>query len=379
MIKLCVPDITQAEQDAVCDALRSGWLAHGPYNKQFEAAFADYVGVDHALTCNSCTSALFAVLKALGIRGEVIIPSFSFTATANAVLTAGAVPRFVDIDAATCNVDPECMRDAITPKTEAIMVVHFGGQCCQMDAITAIAREHGLHLIEDSAETLGGTFKGAQAGSFGIGCFSFFPTKNITTGEGGMITTNDATLAKELKALLAHGMDSTTYQREKSEMPWFRSAVLPGYNFRMSNMLAALGCEQMKRLDELNQSRQHHAAHLIERLAGIPQLSLPATDPDCNHVYQMFTVRLSEGMDRTRFVRRLNELGVGASVHFYPPIHEQVYYRDHPEWCADSLAVTESVSRQIVTLPMYPGLKDDEVETIADAVKTAIEEQATAE
>jgi perosamine synthetase len=372
MIKLCIPDIEQAEINAAVEAIRSGWLAHGPFNRKFEALFADYVGVKHAITCNSCTSALFVVLKALNVAGEVIIPSFSFVATANAVVTAGATPRFVDIDYATCNIDPEKIRAAITPKTQAIMPVHFGGQCCRMDAIMDIAKQHDLYVIEDTAETIGGTFKGKQAGSFGVGCFSFFPTKNITTGEGGMITTNDDDLARTCKTLIGHGIDSTTYGREKAQMPWFRSAVLPGYNFRMSNTLAAIGYEQVKRIDEMNRKRIEYSEYLISELKNTPGLELPYPDKDCTHVYQMFTLKVDKSIDRNGIVRKLNDAGVGASVHFYPAIHEQGFYKGHPEWIAHSLEVTENVARQIVTLPMFPGLTPEDLDTVVTAVKAAL-------
>ncbi len=375
MIKLCVPDIRETDISAVTAAIKSGWLTQGPYNKEFEGLFADYIGVKHAITCNSCTSALFLVLKALGITGEVIIPSFSFVATANAVVTAGAIPRFADIEYKTCNLDPEMVRAAITPRTEAIMVVHFGGQCCRMDSIMEIASRHDLQLIEDSAETIGGTFKGRPAGSFGSGCFSFFPTKNITTGEGGLITTNDDRLAGEVRTLIGHGISASTYQREKAEMPWFRSASLPGYNFRMSNILAALGFEQMKRIGEMIKARQEHSAHLIKGLKDLPQVDLPHPAPDREHVYQMFTIKLAPELDRDLFVKSLVADGIGASVHFFPPIHKQGFYQRHPEWEAQPLKVTEDVSQRIVTLPMFPGLNRAELDRIIEGVRKSVAEQ----
>ena len=379
MIKLCVPDIQEGEIAAAMEVIRSGWMAHGPYNKKFEAVFAEVIGVKHAITCNSCTSALFLALKALRVTGEVVIPSFSFVATANAVVTAGATPRFVDIDCETCNLDPKKIAAAITPNTQAIIPVHFAGQCCQMDAIMDIAVQHGLHVIEDSAETLGGTFRGRQAGSFGTGCFSFFPTKNITTGEGGMITTDDDELARILRALIGHGIDSTTYEREKAEMPWFRSAVLPGYNFRMSNVLAALGYEQMHRLDAMNEARRKHAARLIDGLSDVPGIKLPRAEEGCHHVYQMFTMKLDPRYDRNLFIQRLNQRGVGASVHFYPAIHEQGFYLKHPEWRAGPLDVTEDVSRRIVTLPMFPQLRRRDLDEIISQVKLALTQSVAGE
>jgi len=372
MIKLCIPDIKDNEISAAVDALKSGWLAHGPYNKEFEIKFAEYVGVKHAITCNSCTSALFLALKALDITGEVIIPSFSFVATANAVVTAGATPRFVDIDKNTFNINPKEIEKAITSKTQAIIIVHFAGQCCQMDEIETIAINHGLHLIEDSAETLGGTFNGRQAGSFGIGCFSFFPTKNITTGEGGMITTNDDSLAIKMKALIGHGIDSTTFQREKADMPWFRSATYAGYNFRMSNVLAAIGNEQMKRIDEMNDKRIMASKYLTNGLRNIEGIALPFISEQNKHVFQMYTILLESTIDRDQFVIEMNKKGIGASVHFYPPIHEQEYYKNHPELISGTLSVTDNISKRIVTLPMYPGITQKDLEFIIDAIKNIV-------
>lgn len=372
VIKLATPEIGDEEVEAVEEVLRSGWLAHGPKNHEFEEMFRTLVGVKHAITCNSCTSALFLAIKALGITGEVIIPSFSFVATANAVVTAGATPIFADIDSDTCNVSPEAVEAAISTRTEAIMPVHFGGQTADMEALGKIALEHGLHIIEDSAETIGGTFRGAQAGSFGIGCFSFFPTKNMTTGEGGMVTTNDDGIARKIRAMIGHGIDSTTYQREKKEMPWFRSAVMPGFNFRMSNVLAAIGVEQMKRLESMNERRRTCAALLMDGLSDLDGLTLPTGRVGNKHVYQMFTVQLAQRYNRDRFVHALNAAGVGASVHFFPPIHEQECYRDRAEYRRGALDVTEDVARRIVTLPMSSNLTSEECHKIVDVVREAL-------
>ena len=372
MVKLCIPTVGDEEIRAVSEVLHSGWLAHGEYNKKFEAHFAEFIGVEHAITCNSCTSALFLALVAQDITGEVIVPSFSFVATANAVVTAGATPVFVDIEPETCNMDPIRLKEAITAGTQAVIPVHYAGQCCQMDAIVEIAAEHGLCVIEDSAETLGGTYDGRQAGSFGIGCFSFFPTKNITTGEGGMLTTNDGVLAKRLRALIGHGIDSSTFEREKSQMPWFRSASLAGYNFRMSNILAAMGYEQMKKLHIMNAQRQELAAKLIGGLRDVVEVELPVVADKCEHVFQMFTVKLRKELDREDFVRSLNRKGIGASVHFYPPIHEQQYYREMADSIRFPMPVTEDIARRIVTLPIYPGMRPEDVNEIVEGVKYVI-------
>jgi len=205
-IPLCRPYLGKEEYDAVKHVLDSGWLAHGPKGKEFEEAFARYIGVKRAVTLNSCTSALQLAIQAQKLRGEVILPSFTFPASANSIVIAGCRPVFAEVLPDTYNIDPEDIRKRITKKTAAIMPVHYAGQSCDMDEIMAIADKHGLKVIEDSAETLGGEFKGKKTGSFGTGCFSFFPTKNITTGEGGMLTTDDETLARDVEAYKAHGM-----------------------------------------------------------------------------------------------------------------------------------------------------------------------------
>src|SRR3989344_6438765 len=234
-IPLCIPDIGDEEVNSVKEVLKSGWLVHGPKTKEFEKKFAGYTGTKKAISVNSCTSALQLVIQALGLKGEIIVPSFTFVASANAIVTAGCKPVFCDIDYDTCNIDPKKIEEKITKKTSAIMVVHYAGQSCEMDKIMEIAKKHNLVVIEDSAECIGGTFYGKKAGSFGIGCFSFFPTKNMTTGEGGMITLNDEKLAEKIKALSVHGILSTTFEREKKEKPWLRAASYAGYNYRMSD------------------------------------------------------------------------------------------------------------------------------------------------
>ena len=374
MIPLCVPDIGEEELQAVQEVLRSGWLTHGPKTGEFEERFAEYIGVKRAVAMNSCTSALFLAIKAQGITGEVILPSFTFVASANAVVTAGAIPVFADIEYDTCNIDPTSTEERITPRTEAIMVVHYGGQSCRMDRIMSIAEKHGLALIEDSAETIGGEFRGRKTGSFGTGCFSFFPTKNITTGEGGMLTTNDEAFADRVKALVGHGIFSNTFQREKAERPWFRAASLAGYNFRMSNILGALGVEQMKRIEQLNEARRRHAAYLSSQLADVTGIDLPVETDGCKHVYQMYTIKVKPPVDRNRFVLELREKGIGASVHFDPPVHLQPYYQERYGGNGN-LPVTEQVAERIVTLPMFPGLTDEQVEKIAEGVKEAVSDR----
>lgn len=370
-IPLCIPFTGEEEKQAVSEVIDSGWYAHGPKNRELEENFAKYLGVDHALTMNSCTSCIHLAIEGLGITGEVILPSFTFVASANAVITGGAEPVFADIEEDTCCIDPEAIEELIGPKTEAIMPVHYGGQSADMRAIMEIAGQHNLLVIEDSAETIGGEHHGQKAGTFGVGCFSFYPTKNMTTGEGGILTTNDDELAKKVKALLAHGIDKTTYERENREESWYRSASYVGYNFRMSNILAAIGVEQLKKLEKMNNRRRQLARELSEALSEVSELSLPIERQDNKHVYQMYTVRVRGGIDRDNFVKALNDKGVGASVHFYPPVHLMPPYQVD-RYRKGDLSVTEEVMGEIVTLPMYPQMKSEELSYMVGVIRETI-------
>lgn len=372
-IPLCVPDIGGKEIKIVKEVLKSGWLAHGPKNREFEEEFAKYTGVKKAISLNSCTSALHLAIEAQNIKGEVILPSFTFVASANAVIKAGAKPVFADIDYETCNIDPEKIEEKITEKTEAIMPVHFAGQSCDMARIMEIAEKHSLKVIEDSAETIGGTFENKKTGSFGTGCFSFYPTKNITTGEGGMLTTNDENFAKKIEALKAHGVPSSAHDRESQVKPWIRSVDFPGYNFRLCDVLAALGIVQLKKIDKMNSKRRRNSKYLSKRLKDIEGIKIPTEHKKCRHVYQMYTIKLDEAINRDEFLLRLREKGIMATVHFMPPVHLHPYYKTMG-WKEGELPITEKVSSSIVTLPMYPKLKKEQLDRIINSIEETLRE-----
>ena len=365
-VPLCRPSITDDDVRAVSEVLRSGWLAHGAHNHAFEQAFSEVIGVPHAVSMNSCTSALEVALEAAGVTGEVVLPSFTWVASANAVVNVGATPVFCEVDPVTRNTTAELVTPHITSRTEAVMVVHFGGQPCPMDAMADLCRRKGLLLIEDSAETLGATWDGRQAGSFGVGCFSFFPTKNITTGEGGMLTCADDDLAARVRALIAHGLSTTTADREKLARPWQRSAGMSGHNFRMPNPLAALGHTQLSRLDAMNRRRGQLARRFDEALAPLaPRLRTPAVLPRATHVYQMYTVTVDPTV-RDHLVLGLRDRGIGASGHFDPPVHRHRAYADTVDGA--HLHATERLSASIISLPIFPDMTDEEQQAVITAV-----------
>lgn len=366
-IPLSFPSIGEEERQAVLDVLGSGWLTHGPKNKEFEEAFAEYIGVGHAVSMNSCASALHTAVQCLNIKGEVIVPSFTWVASVNAIITAGAIPVFADIEPNTCNIDPLAIEDLITPRTEAIMPVHYAGQAADMKIIMKIAQKNGLAVIEDSAETIGGKHYGKMAGSFGVGCFSFFPTKNMTTGEGGMMTTDNGDLARKARCLIGHGIDNTTYERESTGKPWFRGAGMVGYNFRMTNFQAAMGLAQLKKLDYLNNKRRDLVAIYRRHLQNQPEISLPFEKPENKHVYQMFTIQVKDANCRDDFVNHLRKLGIGASVHFSPAVHEMKPFSGK-KFRRGNLTNTEKVASRIITLPMYPDMAIQDVEFISKTI-----------
>lgn len=365
-VPLCIPKVDVQEIEAVSKVLSSGWLAHGEMNKQLENDFAEYMGVKHAISMNSCTSCLHLAVEALGITGEVIVPSFTFVASANAIVKGGATPVFADIESQTYTLDPKKIESLITEKTQAIMPVHYAGQSCDMKAIMEIANRYGLKVIEDSAENIGGEFCGQKNGTFGVGCFSFFPTKNMTTGEGGMLTTDDDELARRVRALVGHGIEKTTHDRETMTRAWHRTATHIGYNFRMSNVLAAIGVEQLKKLEQMNEQRIQVAKWYREHLKEHPSVTLPYQRENTKHVYQMYVILLKEEIDRDDFVAQLNQEGIGASVHFFPSVHQMKIYKDFKK---GDLSVTEDVNRRVVSLPIYPEMTEEDVLYVAERIR----------
>lgn len=370
-VPFCRPSITEADIHAVEAVMRGGWIAYGPETALFEQAMAAFVGVPHAVSLNSCTTALELALRFKGISGDVIIPSFTWVAVANAVINSGAVPVFADVDAATYNLTAQSIAEQITHKTEAVIVPHYGGQPAEIDAISALCEKHGLLLIEDCAETLGGSWKGRQAGATGIGCFSFYPTKALTTAMGGMLVCRDAKLVDDVRTCATHGLPTSTPLDGTAHKPWERAAIMPGRNLRLPNLLAALGLEQIKSVDFYNSCRRDIARRYDERLSGYDDaLTLPVASPFAHHVYQMYSVRIRNGQ-RDRVLQRLWESRIQANTHFNPPIHSQPWYA-HQGYAACHLPVTMSLVGEILTIPIFPRMSVLEVDHVANCLLRAL-------
>lgn len=352
MISMVKLQLGNEEKQAVLDVLDSGMLAQGPRVKEFEDAFAEMIGVSQAIATSSGTTALQLALLANGIKegDEVITSPFTFIASANSILYVGARPVFVDIDPKTFNLDPNLIESAITPRTKAIMPVHLYGLCSDMEAIQAIAQKYNLAIIEDACQSHGATCGTQKAGSFGTGAFSFYATKNMTSGEGGMITTNDPAIAEHCRVLRQHGSRRRYYHDEL------------GYNFRMTDIQAAIGLPQLRKLAAGNRARQENARYLNDHLQGV---TVPYTPDGYQHVYHQYTVRIP-AEKREGFCNFLQERGIGYAV-FYPvPIHQQkVYlelgYQDH-------LPEAEKAAQEVVSLPIHPGLSQEDLAVIVSTV-----------
>lgn len=359
-IPLCKPSISKKDINAVNKSLKSGWLTHGPENLKFEKNFNKLLNSNYAISMNSCTSALECAIKCLKKKGEIIVPSFTWVSSANAIINAGCKPKFVDIDINTRNIDPDEIEKNITKKTIAIMVVHFAGLPCDMGPIIKLCNKNKLYLIEDSAETLGAKYKGKFTGSFGLGCFSFFPTKNITTTEGGMLTLKNKSMYEYAKLLIAHGI------KKNRKNFWNRESEIAGHNFRLPNHLAALGNSQLMRIKKLNEKRKRIAKTYNINLLGLSDIiKLPIVPKNFTHSYQMYTIRVDKKL-RNNFIYYLNNKGIGASAHFDPPLHKQKIFKNYKK---GTLNNTEALSKEIVTLPIYPDLKQKEVKYILKIIK----------
>lgn len=358
MIPIAKPVIGEDEIGAVTAVLRSGVIAQGRKVEEFESAFAGFIGTEYAVAVNSGTAALHIALLSHGIgqRDEVITSPFTFIATANSILFTGARPVFADIEEETFNIAPDSIAEKIAPRTKAIMPVHLYGQPCDMKRIMKIAQEHGLIIIEDACQAHGAEYEGKKVGSFGTGCFSFYATKNMITGEGGMITTNDEHIARKARMIRSHG------QKER----YFHEIL--GYNFRMTDIAAAIGLCQLAKLEEFNNKRITNARFLTERLRVIEGLLPPHVRPNVKHVFHQYTVRITQdfGIPRDELRQKLMNKGVATEVYYPLPIHKQPLYQNLGY--NDHLPNSEKAAGEVLSLPVHPSLTKEDLEYAVDSL-----------
>ena len=363
-------DLGDEEIEEVTKVLKSKWLSMGPVTEKFEEEFTNHLGITHASGVSNGTAALHIAHKVLGIKGgdEVIVPSLTFVATANSVLYCGAKPVFADITSLDdFNISPDDILEKITNKTKAITIVHYGGYPCDMDAIMEIAEDHNLKVIEDAAHAPGAEYKSKKCGAIGdVGCFSFFANKNLVTGEGGMVVTNDDALAEKIRIMRSHGMTTLTWDRHKGHA-YSYDVVDLGFNYRINEVASAIGRVQLKKLDGNNEKRRRIVEEYNKRVGSISGISVPFRDhkekPSCH----IFPILLSEDVSRNGFIDRLKEKGIQTSIH-YPPIHLFTHYRKMLGVDEGALPKTEFIGEHEVTLPLYPLMGKEEVEYIVEVI-----------
>ena len=366
------PLIGEEEINEVVDTLKSGWLTTGPKTRKFAEQFAAYTQAPGALTVSSCTAALHLSLVALeiGPGDEVITTPLTFAASVNVIEHAGAKPVLVDVEPDTLNIDPAAVKAAITPATKAIIAVHYAGHPVELDALRTIANEHNVHLIEDAAHAIGASYKDEPIGSgSNPACFSFYATKNLTTGEGGMLTGDDA-LLERARQLSLHGMSREAWSRYAAGGKWAYDIVAPGFKYNMTDIQAALGIQQLRRFESMQQRRSEIVARYQAAFGSNPALQTPVTREHVTHAWHLYVIRLNEGeltIDRNQFIEQVNGRNIGTSVHFIP-IHIHSYYAQKYGWQPEDFPVALSNYSRMLSLPLSPRMSDQDVEDVIEAV-----------
>ncbi len=378
-IPFAMPDIGEDEIAEVVNALRSGWITTGPKVKQFESDFQEFIGGSvEAIAVNSATAGLHLALEALGVSegDEVIIPSLTFTATAEVVRYLGANVRIVDINPVTLNIDIKAIRGAITLKTKVIMPVHYAGLSCNMDEILSLAKEFDLKVVEDAAHALPTTYRGDMIGSLesDITVFSFYANKTMTTGEGGMVVTRNSDLAKRMKIMRLHGIDRDAFDRFQSKKPaWYYEVVAPGFKYNMTDIAAAMGIHQLKKLPGFLNRRQYLAKRYFDSLSDLP-LTLPMDDVDGgSHSWHLFVIRVHNNspVNRDELIQILSDQGIGSSVH-YVPLHRQPYWRDKYQLTIDMFPVTDRAYQTMLSIPLYTAMSDEQQDRVIQVLREAL-------
>ena len=379
MLPFHVPDVGDEEIAEVLDVLRSGWLTTGPKTRDFEREFAAMVGAKHAVAVNSCTAALHLALEAAGIRegDEVLVPTMTFAATAEVVTYFKAKPVLVDCDQNTLNLDTNRIEQAITGKTKAIIPVHFAGHPCHMDQILSIAPAQNLRVIEDAAHALPARYNGKMVGSIGEStCFSFYATKNITTGEGGMLTTDNDEYAARARMMSLHGLSRDAWNRYSAEGSWYYEILSPGFKYNLTDIAAALGLAQLKKCDRFWKTRERYAALYHEGFRDFPEIVCPHASPNVQHAWHLYVIQLE--LDRLRiprneFIHRLQQAGIGCSVHFIP-LHLHPYYSQAFGYRPNDLPVASRVFQRVLSLPLYSKMTEADVTRVIETVRNLVKE-----
>jgi dTDP-4-amino-4,6-dideoxygalactose transaminase len=370
------PFVGEEEIAEVIETLRSGWITTGPKVRRFEEQFSRFTGASSALAVNSATDAMLVGLAALGIGpgDEVITTTMTFCSTVHVIEHVGARPVLVDVEPDTMNIDPVLVRNAITPRTRAIMPVHLYGHPCEMDALLDVARKHNLFVVEDAAHALPARYKGRMVGAMGtLTAFSFYATKNLTTAEGGMLT-GDPDLIERARLWSLHGMSHDAYKRYSAEGSWYYEVLLPGFKCNMTDIQASLGLQQLKKLPAFQERRREVVNIYNEAFQNMPELQIPVERPEVESALHLYVLRLNLEhltIDRSRFVEELKARCIGTSVHFIP-IHLHPYYRDKYGYRQEDFPGAFENYKRIVSLPLHPRLSEEDVERIINAVKEVV-------
>ncbi|BDG06315.1 DegT/DnrJ/EryC1/StrS family aminotransferase [Anaeromyxobacter oryzae] len=369
-IPFALPDLTSAELDAVTDVLRSRWITTGPRAKEFEARFGAAVEAAHCVAVSSCTAALHLALEAARVRpaDEVIVPTMTFAATAEVVRYLGAVPVLVDVRASDHNVDVAAIERAITPRTRAIVPVHFGGVPADMDEIVALARSRDLPVVADAAHAFPCRYKGRNVGTLAdVTCFSFYATKTITTGEGGAVVTGSAGWAERMRLMSLHGISHDAWKRYTAEGSWYYEIVAPGFKYNLGDIAAALGLAQLARAEAMCARREAIARRYDDAFREDEAIELLTCPADRTNAHHLYVIKLVPPVDRNRFIEELRARGIGASVHFIP-LHEHPYYRDTYGYLPESFPVAHDAYTRSISLPIYSAMTDAQVDRVIDTV-----------
>jgi dTDP-4-amino-4,6-dideoxygalactose transaminase len=376
-LPFCQADIGEEEIAEVVDTLRSGWLTTGPKTREFEERFSQYVDSKFAIAVNSCTAALHLALNAAGITegDEVITTPLTFCSTVNVILFQRATPVLADIRLDDYDIDPAEVERRITPRTKAILPVHYGGQPCRMDELMDIAHRHNLLVIEDAAHAVGAKYRGRPIGAIGDAtAFSFYVIKNLTTGEGGMVTTDNPELAEKVRILRLHGMSHDAWKRYDARGSWYYEVQMLGFKYNMSDIQAALGLHQLARLESFTERRAQIVAEYGRRFAALPELTLPQARPEVRHAWHLYPIRVDGErltIGRDQFIEEMKERGIGTSVHFIP-IHYHPYYQQTLGLKPGDFPNTDKLFAGLLSLPLFPRMSDADVERVANAVEEIV-------